>query len=554
MSFLNTNCHTGQHGTSEQMSAKSYFLLTCLSCMASLPAAERPNILYIVADDLGYSDLGCYGGEIDTPVLDSLAAGGVRLTQFYNTGRCCPSRAAILTGQYPHRVGLGHMTTNDLGQPGYRGVVSGEAQTIAQILRGAGYRSFISGKWHLGTPDPTQHGFQEFYGTLVSAKRFFDADHLVRLPAGRQPRRYPPGTFYATDAVTDHAIDFLNLARDTPNSPWFLYLAYNAPHFPLHAPQNLIAKYKDRYHTGWDKLRSERLTRMKARKIVPEHTRLSPRSHWRNYGETKTGVNPAWDSLPEDRRLDLSRRMAIYAAMVDRLDRQIGRVIADLRSAGEFDNTLIVFTSDNGACFEWDPFGFDIVSSNQNILHTGDMLDEMGQAGTFHSVGSGWANASNTPWRLYKHFNHEGGIASPGIVHWPSGLTAAAGSIHHDPAHIIDLLPTAVAAAKTQYTGSLPLPGTDLITQINTGGNDRTLYFEHQGNRAVRSGKWKLVALDDQPWELYDFTVDRTETNNLATAHPEKVSELAAAWDRWAAENHVTPLPRDLGVKYLKPD
>lgn len=517
-------------------------------------AVDRPNILYILADDLGFSDLGCFGGEINTPVLDSLATNGVRLTQFYNTGRCCPSRAAILTGQYPHRVGLGHMTTNDLGQPGYRGVVSAEAQTIAQVLAPAGYRSFMSGKWHLGTPDPTRHGFEEFYGTLVSAKRFFDPEHLIRLPPGRTAREYPPGEFYATDAVTDHALDFLQRARQTPEQPWFLYLAYNAPHFPLHAPQNEIAKYADRYHGGWDRLREARLQRMKELGIVPRETRLSPRSHWQNYGETKTGVNPAWDTLPQDRRLDLARRMAIYAAMIDRLDQQLGRVIADLKAAGEFDNTLIVFTSDNGACFEWDPFGFDIRSSNQNILHTGEMLDGMGQPDTFHSVGSGWANASNTPWRLYKHFNHEGGIASPGIVHWPAGLQAQPGTINHQPAHIIDLLPTAIAVSGATDNGSLPLPGRDLITHINAGSTERMLFFEHQGNRAVRAGQWKLVALDDQPWELYDLNVDRIESNDLSQAHPDRVRKLAAAWDKWATANDVTPLPRDLRVPYLKAD
>lgn len=530
----------------------SVLLLAMLA--VPLRAADKPNILYILADDLGYSDLGCYGGEINTPTLDALAAGGVRLTQFYNTGRCCPSRASILTGQYPHRVGLGHMTTNDLGQPGYRGVVSADALTIAQVLQPAGYRSFMSGKWHLGTPDPTRHGFEEFYGTLVSAKRFFDPDHLIRLPTGRKARRYPEGEFYATDAVTDHAIDFLRLARKTPDKPWFLYLAYNAPHFPLHAPEAEIAKYADRYHTGWDQLRAERLTRMKELGIVSGDTRLSPRSHWRNYGETKIGVNPPWTSLAKDRRLDLARRMAIYAAMIDRLDQQLGRLITDLKSAGELENTLIVFTSDNGACFEWDPFGFDIVSSNQNILHSAEQLDQMGKPGTFHSVGSGWANSSNTPWRLYKHFNHEGGIASPGIVHWPAGLNVEPGSIRHEPAHIIDLLPTAVAVAEAKYDGKLSLPGRNLIHQLENDSDERTLFFEHQGNRAVRAGRWKLVALDDQPWELYDFSVDRTESNDLANAHPPRVKSMSAAWDKWAADNQVTPLPKDLGVKYLKPD
>ena len=535
-----------------------YWLAAVLSAItvtgtAADSASDKPNILYIVADDLGYSDLGCYGGEIDTPVLDALAAGGVRLSQFYNTGRCCPSRASLLTGQYPHRVGLGHMTTNDLGRPGYRGVVSQDAQTIAEVLVSSGYRSFHSGKWHLGTTDPTQHGFEEFYGTLVSAKRFFDPDHLVRLPEGREAREYLSDEFYATDAVTDHALDFLRLARETPKQPWFLYLAYNAPHFPLQAPRPEIEKYADRYLGGWDQLRSERLRRMKEIGIVPKTTRLTPRSTWQNYGETKTGTNPAWDSLDQTRRDDLARRMAIYAAMIDRLDQQLGRIIKDLKLAGEFENTLIVFTSDNGACFEWDPFGFDIVSSNQNILHRGSELRTMGGPGTFHSVGSGWANACNTPWRMYKHFNHEGGIASPGIVHWPAGLTATPGSIMHRPAHLIDLLPTAIAAANATYRGKMSLAGIDLVHQINHP-TERVLFFEHQGNRAVRAGRWKLVAFDDQPWELYDFSVDRTEMNDLAEIYPDKVKSLENAWEQWGEENHVTPLPRDLGVKYLKVD
>lgn len=535
------------------------FRLACFLSLVfvavTMSAAEKPNILYILADDLGFSDLGCFGGEIETPALDGIAAGGVRLTQFYNTGRCCPSRASLLSGQYPHRVGLGHMTTNDLGLPGFRGVISSEAQLISEALASGGYRSFISGKWHLGTDDPTKHGFEEFYGTLVSAKRFFDPDHLIRLPEGRAAREYQEGAFYATDAVTDHALDFLSLARETPERPWFLYLSYHAPHFPLHAPQEEIAKYADRYLDGWDTLREERLVRMKELGIVPESTALSPRSIWQNYGETKTGTNPSWESLPQDRQLDLARRMAIYAAMIDRLDQQIGRVVEDLKEAGEWENTLIVFTSDNGACFEWDPFGFDIKSSNENILHKGAELESMGSEGTFHSLGSGWANAGNTPWRMYKHFNHEGGIASPGIVHWPAGLKVEPGVINDEPAHLIDLLPTAVAVAGLEYSGEISLPGGDLVAQINAGTPDaRTLFFEHQGNRAVRRGKWKLVALDDQPWELYDFSVDRTEMNDLAAKYPEKVEDLNAAWETWAAANQVTPLPDDLGVGYLKPD
>jgi arylsulfatase A-like enzyme len=515
-------------------------------------AAQRPNVLMIVADDLGYSDLGCYGSEIRTPNVDRLAANGLRLTRFYNAGRCCPSRTSILTGQYPHRVGVGHKVA-DLGQPGYRGRVSPDAPTIAASLVPAGYRSFISGKWHLGTPDPTRHGFEEFYGTLVSAQTFWDPEHYMRLPAGRAKIRYSEGQFYGTDGVTDHAVQFLDMARQTPTQPWFLYLAYHAPHFPLQAPAADIARYADTYQTGWDVARERRLARMKKLKIVPAHTKLTPRSRYWDYGEKNTGVNPAWDSLPADRRTDLAQRMAIYAAMIDRMDQNVGRLVKNLETSSELDNTLIVFTSDNGACAEWDPHGFDIRSSPNNILHQATQLDQMGGPDTYHSAGSGWANASNTPWRLYKHYTHEGGVASPCIMHWPDGLKRK-GEIDHRPAHIVDLMPTINEIAGASYPGKLKLPGESLVPMIHGAApHSRTLYFEHESNRAILQDQWKLVALKQQEWELYDVRRDRTELNNLATAHPDVVHRLATKWDAWAAANHVTPLPRDYGVKYLKP-
>lgn len=519
---------------------------------------NRPNILLIVADDLGFSDLGCYGGEIETPSLDRLASSGLRLTQFYNTSRCCPSRASLLTGQYPHRVGLGHMT-RDLGQPGYRGRLSRDAVTIAQMLGTAGYRSFLSGKWHLGTADPTRHGFEEFYGTLVSARTFWDPDHYARLPEGRPARQYARGEFYGTDALTDHALDFLALARQTPERPWFLYLAYNAPHFPLHAPAETIAKYADRYRRGWDVLRAERLERMKRLGIVPPQTRLTPRSVYFDWDASEPKINPAWDSLSEERQADLARRMAIYAAMVDRIDQNIARVLDDLERHGESNETLIVFTSDNGACAEWDPHGFDIKSGPQNILHQGAELERMGLAGTFHSVGSGWANASNTPWRLYKHYAHEGGIASPCIVSWPA-LPDRRGAIDETPAHLIDLVPTFLEAAGIDSHGpvegrEMPAPAGKGLLPLLRGEpmEARLLFFEHEGHRAVRDGRWKLVALRDGPWELYEMVEDRTEMHDVAADHPERVRRLAAAWEQWAAAQHVTPLPTDYGVEYVRP-
>lgn len=515
--------------------------------------SRRPNILIIVADDLGFSDLGCYGSEIETPHLDALAQNGMRFTRFYNTGRCCPSRASILTGQYPHRVGLGHMA-KDLGQPGYTGRVSSDAPTIAEVVNAAGYRSFMAGKWHLGTPDPTQHGFEEFYGTLISAQTFWDPLHMTRKPDGRASREYAPGEFYATDAVTDHAIDFLGQARSTPDQPWFLYLAYNAPHFPLHAPKKDIAKYADRYVSGWDVSRERRLAKMKKLGIVPESTELTPRSRFTDWDESVAMSNPEWTSLSEDRRLDLQRRMAIFAAMVDRLDANVGRVVSDLRKAGELDNTLIVFMSDNGACAEWNPHGFDTKSGPTNILHKGEDIARMGEAGTYHSVGSGWANASNTPWRLYKHYAHEGGINSPCIVHWPNGV-ALKGAITHSPAHIIDLMPTCIELSAAKYKSEIPLPGESLFPLHRNGPpSNRAIYFEHEQHRAVHQGQWKLVALKGQPWELYDVTKDRTELVNLADKQTSVVAKLSEQWDAWAEQNRVTPFPKDYGVGYLKAD
>ncbi|MGZ0168743.1 MAG: arylsulfatase [Planctomycetales bacterium] len=549
--------------TSTRISSRHYFahfafvLLATLSIRTSDGQARaadpeaRPNIIVIVADDLGYSDLGCFGGEIETPHLDSLADNGLRLTRFYNMGRCCPSRTSILTGHYPHRVGVGHKVA-DLGMPGYRGFVSPDAPTIAESLKPAGYRSFISGKWHLGTPDPTKHGFEEFYGTLVSAQTFWDPDHYMRLPAGRSKRKYDKSAFYGTDAVTDHALDFLKEARRTPDKPWFVYLAYHAPHFPLHAPKQDIAKYADKYHVGWDRMREDRLGRMKKLGIVPEHTKLTPRSRYWDYGEKNTGVNPPWDTLPKDRRTDLARRMAIYAAMIDRIDQNVGRVLDDLKSAQELDNSVVVFMSDNGACAEWDPHGFDVSSSPNNILHRGEELDQMGGPNTYSSVGSGWANSSNAPWRLYKHYTHEGGIASPCIIHWPSNLKRR-GEIDHRPTHIIDLMPTVNEIAGAAYPGKITLPGQSLVPMLQgKPAEPRTLYFEHESNKAIHEGKWKLVALKQRDWELYNVDIDRTELNDLADRHPAIVKRLAAKWDRWAKDNFVTPLPRDYGVKYLR--
>ncbi len=448
---------------------------------------------------------------------------------------------------------------NDLGQRGYRGRIADDAVTIGQALQLADYRTFISGKWHLGTNDPTKYGFEEFFGTLVSAQTFWDANQYTRLPRGHNVRKYDEGKFYGTNALTDYAIDFINEGRKTPDKPWFLYLAYNSPHFPLHAPKEDIAKYADKYKIGWDEIRQKRHEKMKELGVISKDTKLTPRSPYTNWGETETKQNPAWKDLPEDRQKDLAQRMAIFAAMVDVMDRNIGRLITDLKNNNELDNTLIIFISDNGACAEWDPYGFDGRTGPNNILHRGDQIDTMGGPGTYHSVGSGWANASNTPWRLYKHYNHEGGISGPCIVHWPAGLKRQ-GDIDNRPSHIIDLMPTILEAAQATCPNELnglktaPLAGESMLPILRgTKVEERVMCFEHEGNRAIIDGRWKLSALRNQPWELYDLGNDRTELVNLALEHPEIVTRLDKEWNTWAEENFVTPLIKNFRVPFLKP-
>ncbi len=517
--------------------------------------STHPNIILILADDLGYSDLGCFGGEIDTPNLDSLAAGGLRMTQLYNTARCCSTRASLLTGLYPHRAGVGAMTA-DLGLPGYRGFLNDQSVTIATRLRDVGYRTYLAGKWHLrgaGNPEctPINRGFDEFFGHFNAYASFWREDLFYRLPEGRERHDYGDD-FYATDAITDHAMDYIAEARKL-DEPYFLYLSYNAPHFPLHAPKEVVDKYAATYADGWDEIRERRYARMLEQGVIRKSFKLSPRGHVTKVPDRNRDSPyydeqiPAWKDLPSERRADLARRMAIYAAMVEIMDRNIGRVVEDLRSNGELDNTLIVFLSDNGACAEWDPFGFDNEPYPKNRLHTGDdQLAEMGSKGTFHSYGTGWANASNTPFRLYKHYNHEGGISTPTIIHWPAKISRK-GEIDHQPAHIIDLTATLAEVADAGYPAELNgkathTPAGVSLAPILDGDQmpERPLFFEHEGNRGVRRGQWKLVWTNfEKCWELYDIDKDRSEMTDLATEHPDKVTELEELWLIWAGENDV---------------
>jgi arylsulfatase A-like enzyme len=516
------------------------FLPLAVTAAALKGQTKRPNILLILADDLGFSDLGCFGGEISTPNLDRLGANGIRFTQLYNNARCCPSRAALMTGQNPHKVGMGNMTGNPrrAGFPGYSGRVNEDAPFLPAVLKQSGYTTLMCGKWHLGQPGPVARGFDEFFGMIQGFDSFWDASKYTRLPADRPKKQY--SKFHATEAITDQALDFIGGAR-AEAKPWFLYLAYNAPHFPLHAPKELIDKYQSVYEKGWDVLREQRFARHT--KMLGKGAKLTPRSVvGPNRVSTPNGwapkQNPPWNSLDADRRKDLARRMAVFAAMVEQMDAGIGRILQDLEAKKELQNTLILFCSDNGACAEWDPFGFDVSSGPTNVLHTGEKLNEMGQPGTYHSYGSAWANMCNTPWRLYKHYTHEGGISTPCIAHWPAQIKPG---VDHRPWHFIDLMPTlAHVAGATPPKG---IAGENMAAAFTRGRTNRgPIFWEHEGSRAVRGGKWKLTAIYPKgAWELYDIEADRSELNNLAATQPARVKAMAAQWEQWAKQNQVIP-------------
>ncbi len=510
------------------------------------PPARRPNVLLILADDLGFSDLGCYGGEIATPNLDQLAKNGLRFTQFYNTARCWPTRATVLTGYYAQQVRRDTVPGIPSGVAGTR---PAWARLLPEMLKPLGYRCYHSGKWHVDG-QPLQNGFDHSYSLNDHNRHFTPRQHT------EDDKPLPPvaagAGYYSTTAIAEHAVKCLKEhAAKYPDRPFFEFLAFTAPHFPLHAPPEDIARYRDRYLAGWDGLREERWKRLQQRKIGGTGLSAVERDLGPPYAFPealkKLGPNEVnrplpWKDLTAEQRRFQARKMAIHAAMVDRLDREIGRVLAQLRAMGALDDTLIFFLSDNGASAE--------------IMVRGDGHDpcaECGTGATFLSIGPGWSSLCNTPFRRHKTWVHEGGISTPLIVHWPRGI-AAQGELRHAPGHVIDLAPTILEATggkrfETWEGKPVPLaPGKNLVPVFARDGavTHDFLWWLHEGNRALRAGSWKIVAAGaDSPWELYDLSADRSETRNLANERPDKVRELAAIWKK-QFEGYAALAARDL--------
>jgi arylsulfatase len=497
----------------------------------------RPNILVILVDDMGFSDIGCFGSEIPTPNLDRLAADGLRFTQFYNTGRCCPTRASILTGLYPHQAGIGHMLDDDK-VPGYRGRLNDSCVTIAEVLRGAGYFTAMAGKWHVGQSHgvvPWGRGFDRSFNSPAGGF-YFPEGKTNRLwlngkgLADNAPEL--PKNWYTTDLYADYALKFIDEAV-TNQKPFFVYLAFNAPHFPLQAPADEIARFRGKYKIGWDKLRESRHARQKELGVVDPAWALSPRPE----------AVRAWDSLNDQEKDRFDNIMAIYAACVAHIDTAVGGLVGALKQRALLDNTLIFFLSDNGGNAESGPLG---------RLEG----DSPGAAYSTVFCGQSWATLENTPFRRYKHYNHEGGIATPFIVHWPRGFSAR-GELRQQQGHLVDIMATCVDVGQATYPGKfnghaiLPMEGRSLRPAFADLPIQRdALYWEHEGNAAVRVGDWKLVRLGRKgAWELYNMKADRTELHDLSSAQPERAKELAAQWDAWAERTHVKPYPKPAGKR-----
>jgi len=555
------------------LGAASVAMPGCLSAsQRSSDKGKQPNIILMMSDDMGFSDIGCYGSEIDTPVLDKLAAKGLRFTQFYNTARCCPTRASLMTGVYQHQAGIGHMT-GDYGWESYRGNLSKNCVTIAEALKGAGYGTYMAGKWHVtrytgkdGPKDnwPRQRGFDRFYGTVTGAGSFYDPTTLCRDNTYITPvndPEYKPQKYYYTDAISDNAVRFIRDHQGgSAGRPFFMYVAYTAAHWPMHALEEDVAKYKGQYDKGYAYIRQQRFKRAKKMGLIDKKWKMSPQA-----GDWESVEHKEWEA----------RCMEVYAAMVDRMDQGIGRIVEELKAQGVLDNTLIFFLQDNGGCAEgmgrgakvndqWvsrikdrKAMGPDELQPNiwppmktragQPVLGGPEVMP--GPDGTYIGYGRNWANVSNTPFREYKHWVHEGGIATPLIVHWPAGIESR-GKLRHQAGHLIDIMATCVDVGQAKYPAEYngnkikPMEGRSLAPAFENKPIEReAIYWEHEGNRAVRKGKWKLVSKHSRSWELYDMEADRTELNDLAQKNPQKLAELKALYESWAERAGVQPWP-----------
>ncbi|MEJ7767394.1 MAG: arylsulfatase [Chitinophagaceae bacterium] len=514
-------------------------------CLLSLAVAgqPKPNIVLIMADDLGYSDIGCYGSEIPTPNLDMLAEGGIRFNQFYNTSRCCPTRASLLTGLFQHQTGVGQMSEdpgsrkenidlNDWGTAGYKGYLNKHCVTIPEVLQTAGYHTYMTGKWHLGFHEkekwPLQRGFEKFYGILAGAASYFKPQEGRGLTYNNEKLSPPEGKYYTTDAFTDSAVVFVNSHKD--NKPFFLYLAFNAPHWPLHAKEEDIKLFETRYNIGWDAVRKKRYDKQIKTGVVNKDWGLSERD---------TAVR-TWAKLSPAERKGVAYRMAVYAAQVKCLDDNVGKLIAALKQKGQYDNTLIIFLSDNGACAET----YQELGSQPDSL-----INDPAFSGPV-SYGMGWANVSNTPFRKWKNRAEEGGIAAPFIMHWPKGVTQK-NKIVSTPAYLIDVMPTILALTGAEYPTIshggqtiYPLTGNSLQPAF-TGKpfkQHEYMYWEHQYNAAIRKGNWKAIySLKNNTWVLFDLSNDRSEQKDVASTHAALLEDLKIKWQEWATANFVLP-------------
>lgn len=479
-----------------------------LLSVAATHADDRPNIVLVMVDDMGYSDLGCYGSEIDTPNLDQLASDGLRFTQFYNCAKCETTRASLLSGRYHPEVGIAKLEN---------------CVTIAEVLRSAGYNTLMTGKWHL-SKNPVDRGWERYFGHLSGSTNFFRGDDTFRLDKERFD--VPREGFYTTDANTDYAIEFL---KETPtDKPFFLYIAHNAPHYPLQCPQEEFEKYRGQYQIGWDELRQRRHAKMIEMGIVSKDWPLVPRPD----------DVPAWDSLSDEQKDRQDLTMAAFAGMIDRVDQNMGRLFDHLREIDRLDNTLILFLSDNGGC----PFQ----RTHQKTLEQNLMPWD---PESYWTYDKGWAHACNTPFREYKRDQHEGGIATPLIAHWPTGISDS-GRLTHQPGHIVDIMATCIDLAAADYPSTFagkPVgPARGLSLRPIFSGEQRppheelfhTFYGQHN---ALRMGDWKLVNKDGQKFELYNLSTDRTELNDLADEIPERFSAMKARWQELADEMGVKP-------------